>query len=137
MGEEMGKLYKLPEDIELEKLKRLDVTRGDGKLVNENNKGKALDIKNLQESKERKEFYKKFYELQVLVSRLIKELEDKKDERLDYNLLLPPTLPDDEEEIINLVKNYDEKKVTAELFFYNALIGKIIAEGKLFPLNHY
>lgn len=138
MVEKLDNLIKLPEDIELEKMKRLKLSKDDGDWIGRVNKGEIVDIANLKVSKENKEFNKKFIELVSLVNKLMAKFiveENKSEEivnRKNYLREINKVEAMTGEEKIKQVNNYDEKKVIAELLFYSALVNNII-DRKIFP----
>lgn len=139
MVERINNLIKLSrEDIELEKSKRLKLDKDDGGWINRVNKGEVVDITNLKTSKENREFNEKFIELVKLINKLMAKFiieENKSNEainRKNYLREVDRVEAMTDEERINQVKNYDEKKVVAELLFYSALVNQIIDNG-IFP----
>jgi hypothetical protein len=138
MVEQLDNLIKLPEDIELEKLKRLKLSKDDGDWIGRVNKGEIVDIANLKTNKENREFNEKFLELVKLVNKLMvkfiteKSKSDQDINRKKYLREVDKVQVMNDEERISQVKNYDEKKVVAELLFYSALVNQIIDNG-IFP----
>lgn len=140
MGEKIDNVLKFPEgeDIELEKMKRLKLSKDDGDWIGRVNKGEIVDIANLKTNKENREFNEKFLELVKLVNKLMvkfiteKSKSDQDINRKNYLREVDKVQAMNDEERIDQVKNYDEKKVVAELLFYSALVNQIIDNG-IFP----
>jgi hypothetical protein len=98
----------------------------------------VIDIANLKTSKENREFNEKFIELVKLINKLMVEFITEKNKtiedinRKNYLREVDRVEAMTNEERINQVKNFDEKKVVAELLFYSALVNQIIDNG-IFP----
>jgi len=139
------KIVNFPKDDGLKILKGVFISRNE---LQKSGNAEVVGIADLQEKREkekRKEFYKKFAELQNLVSNLMsskdylqKSKDGKTSKMIDCGY--PITKKETEienltkEEIIKKVINYDENTVNNNLFYYSILINKIIAE-EIFPLN--